>query len=166
MKKIVSILGAAALLSIAGFSNAGVITDTVEQNVYVGWWDSHTYSHDITDDGFNLGSAVSGTLSIAVSDDRDSWYEFGGESILFVVEAFDFDTGSFSFGSGFFGDLEVNALAALNDDGMLEVTVASLWGDFYVGDSVLTVDVPAPSTLVLMSLGLLGLGAVRKVGVK
>ena len=166
MKKVFSILSALALLSISSFSNAGVITDTVEQNVYVGWWGSHTYSHDITDDGFSLGSANSGTLSIAVSDDRDSWLEFGGESILFVVEAFDFDTGSFSFGSGFFGDLEVNALGALNNDGMLEVTVASLWGDFYVGDSVLTVDVPTPSTLVLMSLGLLGLGAVRKVRVK
>jgi hypothetical protein len=50
---------------------------------------------------------------------------------------------------------------------MLEVTVTSLSGDFYVGNSVLNVtaitDVPAPSALLLMSLGLLGMGVVRKV---
>ena len=79
----------------------------------------------------------------------------------------------------FFGDLEVNALLALNDDGMLAIKVTSLWGDFYVGDStlnivtsdavltsnsVLTIDavVPEPSIVALFGLGLLGLGFARR----
>ena len=164
MKKLLSILGGIALLAVASVSHAGFIQDTVYQNEFVGWWNSHSYTHDINDDGFDLGSAVSATLSVGISDDG-GWFD-GGESILFIVEDFDFDTGSINFGSGFFGDLEVNALGALNAHGLLEVTVASLWGDFYVGNSVLSVvtsNVPAPSALLLMSLGLLGLGAVRKI---
>ncbi|MEW8442105.1 MAG: PEP-CTERM sorting domain-containing protein, partial [Candidatus Thiodiazotropha taylori] len=91
------------------------------------------------------------------------------ELILFVVEEFDFDTGGVTFGTSFVGDLEVNALGALNADGKLDVTIASLWGDFHVGNSVLSVvtsddptSVPEPSTLLLLSIGLLGLGAARR----
>lgn len=164
MRGMMSVLGGIALLAMAGLSQAGMITDTIEQDVFVGWGGSHSYTHNINDDGFALGSALSGTLSIDIWDDRDRWPEsWVPESILFVIEEFDFDTGGFTFGSNFFGDVEVNALAALNADGLLEVTVASVLGDFYVGDSVLTVETPTPSALLLMSLGLLGLGVVRKV---
>lgn len=171
MGKITSILSGFALLAMASFSNAGVISDTVTQNVFIDWWDTYDYVHDINDDGFDLGSALSGTLSIQVSDDGSGWDEFGGDNwevILFTVEEFDFDTGTINFGSelSFSGDLEVNALGALNADGLLDISVTSLWGDFYLGNSVLTVvtsDVPAPSALLLMGLGLLGLGAVRKI---
>jgi hypothetical protein len=166
MKKLLSILSGIALLAVASVSQAGFIQDTVIQNEYVGWWDSHSYTHDITDDGFDLGSAISATLSIDVGDDGGRWDL--GEIVVFVVEDFDFDTGSFSFGSGFFGDLEINALGELNKDGMLEVTIASLFGDFYVGNSVLSVNtedatnVPEPAALLLMSLGLVGVGVARK----
>jgi hypothetical protein len=166
MKTIVSFLSGVVLLAIAGVSSAAIITDTIYQSEFVDWGESHSYTHDINDDDFVLGTAVSGNLQVDVSDDGgflDLW-----ETILFTVEAFDFDTGTISFGSGFDGELEVIALGELNADGLLDVTVSSLFGDFYVGDSVLTVvtsdvSVPTPSALLLLSLGLLGLGAVRKV---
>ncbi|MES9990600.1 MAG: PEP-CTERM sorting domain-containing protein [Candidatus Thiodiazotropha sp.] len=167
VKGLLSILSGVALMAMSSMSSAGFISDTVVQDEYVDWWDSHSYTHNLNDDGFDLGSAISGTLSIAISDDGGFWDS--GELILFVVEEFDFDTGGVTFGTSFVGDLEVNALGALNADGKLDVTIASLWGDFHVGNSVLSVvtsddptSVPEPSTLLLLSIGLLGLGAARR----
>ncbi|MCF6282765.1 MAG: PEP-CTERM sorting domain-containing protein [Candidatus Polarisedimenticolaceae bacterium] len=163
MKKFISLFaGAVMLLSIATMSSAAIITDTVSQYEYVNWLGSYSYTHNLNDDGFVLGSATSGTLSIDIADDDEGRYDFY-EVIVFTVEEFDFDTGGWTFGTAFTGDLEINALAALNTDGYLDVTVSSLMGDFYVGDSVLEVDtIPEPSTVLLLSVGLLGLAACRK----
>ncbi len=160
MKKVMSLLLGVSLLALTSVSFAGIITDTIDQKVKLGWLQSYSYTHDINDDGFDLGSAISGTLSVEIFDDND----FFPEALVLTVEKFDFDTGGFSFGSAFFGDLEIKALTAINADGLLDVKVTSLLGDFYVGQSVLTVvtrDVPAPSALLLMGLGLMGLGASR-----
>lgn len=156
IKKACLVLG--LLFSTSSF--ATVITDTVSQNTYVGWWDSISYTHDLNDEGFVLGSALTGSLQVDISDDGgflDLW-----EVILFTVEGFDFDTGAITFNSGFSGDLEVNALGRLNADGYLDVVVTSLFGDFYVGDSVLTVSVPAPSTMLIFGLALAGFAVRRK----
>ncbi len=165
MKKLLG----SALLSVglmAGTAQAGFIQDTVEQKEYIGWWEHHSYTHNLNDDGFVLGSALSGTLEIKVTDDNKGWDELVlWESILFTVEDFDLDTGGFSFGTGFYNELEFEALAAINLDGYLDVTVKSLTGDFWLGDSILSVDtaeVPVPGTLGLLVIGLAGLGLSRR----
>ncbi|WP_196157335.1 PEP-CTERM sorting domain-containing protein [Reinekea sp. G2M2-21] len=160
MKKIAT-LAVTVVFASAAFSNP--IVDTISVDEYVGHWQSLDYTHDINDDGFVLGSAVSGTLSISVSDDRDSWWN-SFEAVLFTIEDFDFDTGSFSFGTSFYNDLEVEALGALNGNGLLDVTITSLWGDFYVGESVLTVvtNVREPATLALFGFGIAALFAARR----
>lgn len=148
--------------------SASLITDTVSQNVKVGWWETYSFSHVLNESGedlFALGSAVSASLEIAISDDGgrfDFW-----ETILVTVEDFDFDTGGILFSAtNFINDLEVNALGALNADGILDVSVKSLFGDFYVGNSLLTVEtldvvaVPEPSILALFGVALVGLGFV------
>ena len=163
LKKMKCMAAMSFCLLATSFTQAGMIVDVVEQNEYVGWWGSHSYTHDITDQGFSLGSADSGTLAIELSDDKDKWYEFGGEVVLFIVDSFDLDTGGFTFGSAFSGDLELSALGAINANGMLDITVQSVVGDFYVGNSTLTVNtVPEPGALALFSLGLLGLGLSRR----
>lgn len=154
-----------ALLFLATTASATPIVDFVPQYEYVEWGGFHDYTHNINDDGFVLGTAASATLEVSVFDDRDGFFEFFvPEVIVFVVEAFDFDTGGLTFGTAFLGDLEVLALGELNSDGFLDVRVRSVLGDFYVGDSTLTVytAVPEPGALALLGLGLLGVGFARR----
>jgi hypothetical protein len=145
-------------------AGAATITDTITQDAYVTFFGSHTYTHDITDDGFVPGSAISGSLQISIYDDARDRLDFLPELVLVIVDSFDFDSGGLTFGA-FDNSLGVQALGSLNADGMLQVTVQSLWGDFRVGESILSVEVsevPVPGTLGLLGAGLAALGLARR----
>ena len=173
MKKILYLFASAILLlGISTASNASLITDTVEQNIYLNTFQSYQYTHDITDDGFALGNALSGTLSIDLYDDnRGSWVHVwrgfryipdGFEATLFTIADFDLDTdGATAYANDFYNSLGIQALASLNYNGLLDVTVFSIVGDFYLGNSVLTVDVPEPSTIIMMLLALFSFVIIR-----
>jgi hypothetical protein len=145
-------------------AGAATITDTISQDAYVTFFGSHTYTHDITDDGFVPGSAISGSLQISIYDDARDRFDLLPELVLVIVDSFDFDTGGLTFGA-FDNSLGVQALGSLNADGLLQVTVQSLWGDFRVGESILSVEVsevPVPGTLGLLGAGLAALGLARR----
>ncbi len=153
--------------------NAIPIVDTVDQDVYLQTGDSFSFTHNLLDYGFELGTATSGTIEILFSDNDSAW-----EVIQIQVEALAFDTGGFlvtSSANSFYGDLQVNALTQINSDGMLDITIKSWWGDFSVGQSVLTIDggiaalsgdivnsVPEPGVLGMLAIGLLGLGVAGR----
>lgn len=156
-----------ATLLAASFANAGLITDVVEIDQRV--VGTHTYSHNLNNHDFILGTAESASLAIEIYDDAscheilcaDEWFP---EVLVVIVEEMDFDTGGVTFGS-FFGDLEVQALVALNSNGFLDVTVSTLWGDFMMGDSTLSVttsSVPEPGAIGLLLMSLFGLGLARR----
>lgn len=158
-------VGLMASFAISLSAQAGVIADTINQNVFVDWFGSHQYTHDLNDDGFVLGTAISGTLEIAISDDANFCDDcLGRESITVIVDLLDGDTGQTGLSAADWdADLEIIALAKVNADGKLDVEVKSIWGDFYVGKSVLTVitedaKVPAPAAFGLIGIGLLGAG--------
>ena len=153
IRKIGLVLG--LLFSTSSF--ASLIVDVVYQDQALsGLGNSISYQHDITDDGFIFGSATSANLAIQVNN-LSFW-----ETLLFQIEEFDFDSGAITLGSGFIGDLEVNALAALNSNGLLDVFVyAGPFTSVRVGTSTLTVQVPEPSTLLILGLAIIGLSLRR-----
>ena len=145
-------------------AGAATITDTVTQDAYVSFLGSHTYTHDITDWGFVPGSAISGSLQISIYDDARDRLDFVPELVLVIVDSFDFDSGGLTVGN-FDNSLGIQALGSLNADGLLQVKVQSLIGDFRVGNSTLSVEVsevPVPGTLGLLGAGLAALGLVRR----
>ena len=151
-------------ISLGASAGAATITDTVTQNEYVGVFGQHRYIHNLYDDGLVLGTATSGSLRITIADDRDTGLERALPEIrIVIVDSFDFDSGGITLGD-FNKSLGIQALGSLNEDGKLNVTVRSLAGDFYVRDSVLTVEgqVPAPGTLGLLGGALAMLGLFRR----
>ena len=171
-------------------------TDLVTQEVKVTEGHSYTYNHNVVDNGFEVGSdwIHSFLLSIDLFDDRDKKRETvqiniegGGPEAeysstrkcylgIFCLSEYVDLSNYISAGSEFLG-AGLKALGALNDTGILEITISSLRGDFYVGRSMLkvfgleypsngngngngNVSVPEPGILALFLLGALAVGGV------
>ena len=158
----------ACVFSVNSF--AGLITD-VERNgvsTTVSFGQSVSWTHNILDSGFALGSAESASIVIELKDDKnDAWY-MPFEIALVQLGNFDMEDGGVANPTvAWFGNLGVSSLAKLNADGTLFVQVTSTLGDFIVGKSTLSVitkevSVPESSSLMLFGLGLLGLGLMRR----
>jgi len=167
LRWLIAIVAALVLFNSQAF--AKVIADVEKVDSQVKWFDSVSWTHDLSDQDFTLGSAVSATLSIEFSDDYDKRYDFFPELATIVVGIIDFQDGAIIYSplGDWSGPLGLNSIAGLNSHAQLDVLVWSDWGDFYIGNSVLEVTtVPEPAILLLMAMGLVGLGATRMKKVK
>src|SRR5690606_3501098 len=159
----------ACLFSLNSLAAPIVDYERVGLETKLSWGESLSWTHNIMEWGFELGSAESASIIINLRDDTDSKY-FPFEVALIQLGQFDLgDGGIVDPTTTWFGSLGVNSLAKLNADGTLFVNVTSTLGDFFVGQSTLTVvtkaaavTVPEPSAMLLFGLGLFGLGVLRK----
>lgn len=159
----------ACVLSVNSF--AGLITDVEAfgsgQKLVAG--QQFSWTHNILDQGFTFGTAESASIEIAFRDDEKKFFKDGFEFATIQLGFFDLQDGSLLMvpTTSWFGDLGISSLAKLNADGTLFVEVTSTLGDFFVDSSTLNVitknvSVPESSSLMLLGLGLLGLGVMRR----
>lgn len=163
------VVAAACLLSVNSF--AGLITDveTFGSGQKLNAGQQFSWTHNILDQGFALGTAESASIEIAFRDDEKRFLRDGFETAIIQIGFLDFEDGSLLAipTVSWLGDLGISSLARLNTDGTLFVQVTSTLGDFFVDSSTLSVvtsnvSVPETSSLMLFGLGLLGLGLMRR----
>ena len=171
-------LSLVALAALSGTAQAAYVSATWTDDFItaqdVSFKNPAEYFHDITADGFNVGSDIvtSFLLTIDLYDNVNE-SRFEGELAFVDIPGIlgDRFVSTFQFGDGAYVGASVVGLFELNLLGQLSVTVSAIYGDFVLTGSHLVANgfaqvasVPEPGTLGLLGLGMLGIafGARRR----
>lgn len=172
----IKLLGILLLFGVMGTASAATYTDTHNTNQYMrgslfGADDRYSWTFDITNDGYTPGAEYVTSASVRLhfrDDSRSFWdgFEWGHIEIGGVsTSTFEIDSGSRVF--------NVLATATLSTLGILNMTVEADLGDFYFRGGTLTAQaasypaaVPAPSALLLMGSGLIGIATAARRKIK
>ena len=156
------------------------ITDTQDVEQFLTEGESHTVYHSLVDDGVPKDYwVVDGQLELSFAEDGEGemwWdldYEWAEITTDGISETLEVDGVMYAF-HVIWVDLLEDAIASLNGDGMLQVTVTAIndptrpeeVSDFWWMRSTLKVDarrIPEPGTLSLLGLGLLGVAGARRL---
>ncbi len=164
---------AALMLSAPMLANAYTWTNVVDFNPdpQITPSSSFSYAHDLTTSGFNpaIDTATDYDLTIYLTDSGRDWFD---------VVRVDQPGSWFTDGGGAFfnwsyasvtTEASYSGLVRLNDNGILNITVESLFGSFYLDASELVVtgnqggaSVPEPNSLALLAAGILGIVVMRR----
>jgi len=130
---------------------------------------SHSYMHNISDNGFDVGDdlVLTYSLSIGLFDDGDA--DRRNKEWVFIDLPGTISDGLFEIDyENIERGMSVHGWAQLNSTGTLSVVLLRESGDFWFGDSTLTArgwesnSVPEPGTLFLLGAGMVGLVFFRK----
>lgn len=154
-----------AAVSFSQLAMATVFKDVVNLNQKIGWFETVTYTHDISDDGYSSGGYELNKAKLKITLGDDSRWDFYEVALVEVADLLKMkDIGQktiFKFGL----NDRSNGFLELALNGTIRVSVTSATGDFYLRRSQLVARataVPEPGLLSLLGLGLVGMALRSK----